>query len=132
MKTQKPIVFFDGICHLCNAFVDILIKQDPLEHFLFAPIQGETAQKILTPEERKNIETVILYENEKKYRQSEAVLRIFAILGGFYKIFLFGYIIPSPLRDKIYSWIAKNRYRWFGRRDFCRLPEAHEKNRLLP
>lgn len=132
MQTQKPIIFFDGLCHLCNGFVDAIIQRDRQALFQFAPLQGQTAEKTLKPEERNALETVILLEGGQKYHRSEAILRILTSLGGFYKIFFVGFLLPTFLRDKIYSGVAKNRYAWFGKRDFCRLPEPQERDRLLP
>ncbi len=132
MQTQKPIVFFDGICHLCNSFVDKVIQLDRQSQFQFASLQGETAKKILRPEERTHLETVILLENKKKYHRSDAILRVLTKLGGIYKIFFLGYLLPQFLRDGLYAWIAHNRYAWFGQREFCRLPKSDEKDRLLP
>jgi len=132
MQTQRPIIFFDGICHLCNGFVDKVIQLDRKAQFQFAPLQGETAKKTLTSEELQQLETVVLLESTKKYHRSEAVLRILTRLGGPYRLFALGYLLPAFLRDALYSWVAKNRYSWFGKREFCRLPEPHEKERLLP
>lgn len=132
MQTSKPIIFFDGICHLCNGFVDKVIQADKKAYFQFAPLQGSTAEKLLSVEERSALESVILFENGQSYKQSEAVLRIFSRLGGVYRIFTLAYVIPSFLRDRLYLWVAKNRYTWFGQREFCRLPLPHEKDRLLP
>lgn len=132
MRTQKPLIFFDGICHLCNAFVDKVIQKDQKSYFQFASLQGETAKKTLTSEEISRFESVILLENNQKYHRSEAVLRILTKLGGAYKLFALAYLIPSFLRDHIYSWVAKNRYAWFGQRERCRLPTPEEKSRLLP
>jgi len=132
MQTQKPILFFDGLCHLCNGFVDEVIQRDHQERFQFAPIQGETAKKTLTTREREHLETVILYDENQKYYRSEAVLRVLIALGGVYSLFRFAYLIPRSLRNAIYSWVARHRYSWFGQREFCRLPTPAEKNRLLP
>jgi predicted DCC family thiol-disulfide oxidoreductase YuxK len=132
MQTQKPIIFFDGICHLCNGFVDTIIRLDQKAQFQFAPLQGETAKKTLTSEERIHLETVILLENGQKYHRSDAILKILMKLGGLWRIFALGYLLPPFLRDALYAWVAHHRYAWFGQRDFCRLPEPHEKDRLLP
>jgi predicted DCC family thiol-disulfide oxidoreductase YuxK len=129
---KKPIIFFDGICHLCNAFVDKVTQLDHKSQFQFAPLQGETAKKSLTLEERTQLETIILFENEHKYLRSDAVLRILTRLGGFYRIFTLGYLLPRFLRDSFYAWMARHRYAWFGQREFCRLPQPHEKERFLP
>lgn len=132
MQPQQTIIFFDGLCHLCNGFVDFLIKKDQKGHFQFAPLQGETAAKLLSFEERAHLESVILLEGGKKHSRSEAVLKVLCGLGGAYRLFAVGYLLPSFIRDAFYAWIAKNRYAWFGHREVCRLPEPHEKERLLP
>ena len=133
MSPQKSIVFFDGVCHLCNGFVDRIITADHKHLFQFAPLQGETALQLLTPAEREVLTTVILLEdNQVKYKKSAAVLRILTRLGGPYLLFNLGYLIPPALRDALYAWVAKNRYSWFGERDFCRLPTPEERGRLLP
>jgi len=132
MTSQKPRIYFDGVCHLCNGFVDAIIQRDRQAVFQFAPIQGETAAQALTAEERGRLESVILIDKGQKYFRSEAILRSLILLGGIYKIFFLGFLIPEFLRDKLYAWVAKNRYAWFGERDFCRLPEPHERDRLLP
>jgi predicted DCC family thiol-disulfide oxidoreductase YuxK len=132
MQAGKPIIFFDGICHLCNGFVDAVLRKDVQGHFQFAPLQGETAAKVLTPEERSELASVILLQNGQKFTRSEAVLRILVSLGGVYRLFAVGYFIPPFVRNAIYTWVAKNRYAWFGQREVCRLPNAEEKDRLLP
>lgn len=132
MQTQKPIIFFDGICHLCNAFVDEIITRDKNARFQFAPLQGETAKKLLTSEDISALDSIILLVNEQKYRKSEAVLRVLTKLGGPYKLFAVAYIFPPFFRNAVYNWVARNRYAWFGQREFCRIPTDNEKNRLLP
>ncbi|MNS97594.1 hypothetical protein D3C72_1319330 [compost metagenome] len=129
---HKNVVFFDGICHLCNGFVDAVITRDPQHQFLFAPLQGTTAEELLPPEDRLNLSTVIYYENGKIHRRSSAVLKVLSGLGGAYKLFALAFVVPSPLRDVMYNVIAKNRYSWFGEREFCRLPTPEERSYLLP
>jgi len=138
VESKKPvferIVFFDGICHLCNGFVDFAIQNEtPQNRLAFAPLQGETAQEILLPMDRENFASVILYDKGQVYKESTAALRILRMLKGPWKFLgLVGLLVPRFLRDGIYRSIAKNRYRWFGVREFCRLPLPHEKNQLLP
>lgn len=132
LQNQK-IVFFDGVCHLCNGFVDQVISSDTKKRqFLFAPLQGMTAELLLKPEDRAKLDSVIYFEAGRVYTKSTAVLKILSQLGGFYKLFGIARIIPTGLRDIIYSLIAKNRYAWFGERDFCRLPQPEERAYLLP
>ncbi len=130
LKT-KNVVFFDGVCHLCNGFVDAVISRDKSHTLLFAPLQGSTAERILSSQERNDLNTVIYYEAGTLYRRSSAVLKIITKLGGLYKLFAIAWILPASLRDVLYNYIAKNRYSWFGKRDFCRLPTADERSYLL-
>ena len=129
---QRNVIFFDGVCHLCNAFVDAVISRDPRHHYLFAPLQGSTAEELLPPEDRVKLDTVIYFEAGKIYHRSSAVLKVVSGLGGVYKLLALAWIIPGPLRDLAYNYVAKNRYAWFGEREFCRLPTSEEKSYLLP
>ena len=129
---MKNIVFFDGVCHLCNGFVDAVISRDKSHAYLFAPLQGTTASELLPDEERVNLDTVIYYESGKLYHRSAAIIKIVSGLGGVYNLINISWIIPSFLRDLLYSYVAKNRYIWFSKRDFCRLPTEKERAYLLP
>lgn len=129
---KAKIVFFDGVCHLCNGFVDSMITLDTNHTFYFAPLQGETAQKLLPAQDRAQLNSVIYYESEKLFYSSTAILKILIGLGGVFRIFNFFWAIPRPLRDLIYGFVARNRYRWFGEREFCRLPKPEERSYLLP
>ncbi|MFM6928255.1 MAG: thiol-disulfide oxidoreductase DCC family protein [Bdellovibrio sp.] len=129
---MKNIVFFDGVCHLCNGFVDAVISRDKSHAYLFAPLQGSTANGLLPAAERINLDTVIYYEAGKLYHRSAAIIKIISGLGGVYNLISISWIIPGFLRDALYSYIAKNRYAWFGKRDFCRLPTEKERSYLLP
>lgn len=128
---MRKIIFFDGVCHLCNHFVDSVISKDHKHQFSFAPLQGSTAKELLSPEDQSRLESVILWVDGKVYYKSAAVLRILSILGGPYKLFSLGNLIPRIMRDPVYDLVARNRYAWFGERDACRLPEPHERQYLL-
>jgi predicted DCC family thiol-disulfide oxidoreductase YuxK len=130
--TAKPIVFFDGICHLCNGFVDSVIIRDKEKKLNFAPLQGETALTRLSANEISDLNSVILWIDGKTYSKSTAILHILSIAIWPYKFWLAGLLIPAFLRNWIYDWVAKNRYLWFGRREICRLPTPEERDRLLP
>jgi predicted DCC family thiol-disulfide oxidoreductase YuxK len=130
---EQKIIFFDGVCHLCNRFVDFVILHDPDHQFLFAPLQGETAARLLSPEQRQNLQSVIYAENSQIFEQSQAVLKIFRLLPYPYKILAFSEkIIPGSARDAVYQLVAKNRYRWFGEKESCRIPTDKEKSQFLP
>ncbi|WP_413587395.1 thiol-disulfide oxidoreductase DCC family protein [Bdellovibrio sp. HCB274] len=129
---MRNVVFFDGVCHLCNGFVDAVITRDPEHRFLFAPLQGTTAEKLLPAQDRVSLDTVIYYESGRIYHRSAAVIKILSGLGGVYSLSRVGWIIPGLFRDALYKIVAKNRYAWFGHRDFCRLPTPQERGYLLP
>jgi predicted DCC family thiol-disulfide oxidoreductase YuxK len=128
---NRKIIFFDGVCHLCNAFVDTVVAQDKAHIFQFAPLQGETAKALLNDQDRNSLDTVIYFESGTVSRKSTAVLRILSQLGGVYKLASLGWIVPSFLRDAVYGFVAKNRYAWFGKSDTCRIPTAEERAYLL-
>ncbi|WP_415063822.1 thiol-disulfide oxidoreductase DCC family protein [Bdellovibrio sp.] len=129
---MRNVVFFDGVCHLCNGFVDAVISRDKSHVFLFAPLQGTTAAQLLSNEDRTKLDTVIYFEAGKTYYRSAAILKVLSRLGGGYKLFAAATLIPAPLRDVFYNFVAKNRYSWFGKRDLCRLPTPEERSYLLP
>jgi predicted DCC family thiol-disulfide oxidoreductase YuxK len=130
--TDKKIIFFDGVCHLCNGFVDFLIRADKKRKFFFAPLQGETSSNLLSAEKRQKLETVIYYDRGVLHEESDAILKIFSDLGGAYRILSLGRLLPRFLRNGVYRWVARHRYGWFGEREFCRLPQPEEKTYLLP
>ena len=126
-----PILFFDGVCGLCNRFVDLLLTADTRDLFRFAPLQGETALRILGPQEG-DPRSFLFLDQEKQYEQSDAVLLAVGRLGGVWRLAVLLFVFPRPLRDLVYRYVARNRYRWFGRRDACRLPTPEERDRFLP
>ena len=133
MSNNINIVFFDGVCNLCNYFVDWLIKKDKKRIYNFASLQSETGKNILKKINHQygDYKTMILYSNQKIYTKSSAALRIISSLGGFYKVFKFLLVIPAPIRDFCYSVIAANRYKWFGKRSTCRVPTTEERSLFL-
>lgn len=129
------IVFFDGYCNLCNFWVDFLFKADKAQILKFASLQGETAKQFLNLQNVSSseaLETIIYFRNNQVYEQSSAVLMILTDLGRGWKLFKVFFLFPKGLRDWIYTIIAQNRYRLFGKRDSCRLPTPSESARLLP
>ena len=131
---NKSIILFDGVCNLCNASVNFVIKHDKKAQFLFASFQSDAAKEILLQFNLENLNagTVILVEGNKAYDKSTAALKIIKRLdgGGFKAIYAF-FIIPKFFRDWIYSFIAQNRYKWFGKRESCMIPSHELKNRFL-
>ncbi len=133
-ETSSPgIVFFDGVCGLCNRTVDFILSHDPRGAFLFAPLQGKTAQSRLTDADRQSLASLVLITEQGTYRRSSAVVRILWRLGGLWKL-LGGllWLVPRPLRDLGYRVVARNRYRLFGQTETCRFPTEKERARFLP
>lgn len=133
MNTQHPVVLFDGVCNLCNSSVQFIIKKDKSNQFYFASLQGETGQALL---KKFNLSTshfnsFILVKDERVYTKSTAVLKLLKMLGGWWKLLYAFIIVPPFIRDAIYSFIAVNRYRWFGKRESCMLPTPELKKRFF-
>lgn len=129
MDSNHPIVFFDGVCGLCNRSIDFLVRVDRARKLRFAPLQGRTAAKLLPVEAigPDKFESIVFLENGRVYTHSDAILRIGMSLGGIWSYSGLAVLIPRPLRDSLYRWIARNRYRWFGKRRTCRLPSQGER-----
>lgn len=129
---EPPIVYFDGVCNLCNAAVDFIIRRDGAGVFRFAPLQGPTAQERLSQVPEGDPDTIVVQEDGRLFSRSDAALRIARGLGGGWRLLMVLWWLPRPIRDAIYTWVARNRYRWFGRKETCRLPTPGERARFLP
>ena len=130
----SPVVLFDGVCNLCNSSVQFILKRDKAGRFRFASLQGDAGKKLLEqfhlPDNYLN--SFVLIEGEKAWTRSSAALRVLKNLGGGWKILYgTGWILPLFVRDGIYNWIARNRYRWFGRREACWVPTPELRARFL-
>jgi predicted DCC family thiol-disulfide oxidoreductase YuxK len=130
--TDHPVLFFDGVCNLCNGFIDFLVKRDRNRQFRFAPLQGETARYALPEGLTKDLNSLVLAEEGELYFRSTAALRTIAKLGGIWSIAGALLWVPTGLRDSVYRWVAANRYRWRGKRDTCRLPTPEERELFMP
>lgn len=131
---SQPIVFFDGVCNLCNKSVQFIIKRDKKKKFLFASLQGKQGQALLKksndlPSDALN--SFLLLEGERLYTHSTGALRVLKHLGGGWKILYSFIALPKFLRDPIYNVIARNRYKWFGKKDQCMIPEPGMRERFL-
>jgi predicted DCC family thiol-disulfide oxidoreductase YuxK len=131
--TRQPIIFFDGVCGMCNRFVDIMLRHDRKGLFLFAPLQGTTAAAMLPPQPADPEEWSLLYLDERGvHDQSDASLEIYRRLGGLWSLLALARYVPRAIRTPVYRVIARNRYRWFGRKEQCRIPTPAERTRFLP
>jgi predicted DCC family thiol-disulfide oxidoreductase YuxK len=131
---NKPIIFFDGVCNLCNASVQFVIAHDKKDQFSFSAIQGELAKEVL-PNFKVNpgkLNTVLLLEKGKLYTKSSAALRIAKKLSGAWPLLYSFIIIPKFIRDWVYNIIAKNRYKWWGKEESCWVPTPRLKSKFYP
>ena len=126
------IILFDGVCNLCNGVVSFTIKRDKKALFRFAALQSGTGQLLLKRYgvENENI-TLFYFKDNVCFRKSAAVLHIFKDLGGIWKCFYPLIILPVCLRDTVYLFISRNRYRWFGKRKNCMIPTEEIRKRFL-
>jgi predicted DCC family thiol-disulfide oxidoreductase YuxK len=118
------VVLFDGVCNLCNGFVRFVLPRDPGGHIRFAALQSEAARRLMvqagvTP---GDADSIVLVEGQRAFVRSEAALRIARQLRFPWPILYGLVIVPRPLRDWVYDIVARNRFRWFGRRDVCMVP----------
>ncbi len=132
-STDQPILLFDGVCNLCNASVQWMLKHDRRGQFRFAALQSEIGQQLLLRHGLacEHFDTVVLAVGERIFVRSDAPLEILRRLGGFWRLLYFFKIVPRPLRDALYNFVARNRYRWFGRREECMLPRPEWTGRFL-
>ena len=131
MTTESNIVFFDGVCGLCNGFVDFLLKRESAEVLKFSPLQGDKAKELFPTINSEELESIIYWRSGKQYHKSNAVLLILKDMGGLWSITYMFKVFSRFFRDWIYDFVAKNRYSWFGKRDICRLPNESEKMRFI-
>ncbi|MBS0266198.1 MAG: DUF393 domain-containing protein [Planctomycetes bacterium] len=132
-RPESPLILFDGVCGLCNHWIDFVLARDRQQQFRFSPLQGETARRYLGPETPETLKSVVLLDETGTYRKSDAVCRMLIRLGGVWS--LAGWMlrcIPAVLRNWGYDLVAARRYRWFGEKSTCRMPTASERARFLP
>jgi len=131
--SPAPVLFFDGVCGLCNHVIDFVIARDRAGTFRFAPLQGETARERLPEADLRDLNTMVLWEEQGVFRKSTAATRVLIRLGGVWRLIGSALrLVPRPLRDAGYSLVARHRYRIFGKKETCRMPTAAERARFLP
>lgn len=130
---ESAIIFFDGVCNLCNGAVQFVIKRDRREAFKFASLQSDFAKETLSGSALKvtHGDSLVLLENGKLYEQSTAVLRIAKKMSGLWPLLYAFIIVPPFLRNAIYRWVARHRYQWFGKQNQCWVPTRALKSRFL-
>ena len=134
LPAGKKIILFDGLCNLCAASVQFIIKRDKKDVFRFVSLQSDLGQELLQqlPISTQKIDSIILYESDKTYYyKSEAVFEIVKSIGGvFYCLLIFKWL-PTAVTNTIYDYIAKNRYRWFGKKEQCLVPTKELQSKFL-
>ena len=131
---DKKIILFDGVCNLCNEAVLTIIKHDHKNKFVFTALQSSTGKKIIQELhiDISIIDSIILFYPKTSYNsKSTAALKIMSDFGGFWKLSKLGWIFPLVFRDFIYDYIAKNRYKWFGKKDNCMIPTPELNSKFL-
>ncbi len=127
------VILFDGVCNLCNGFVQWVIRRDPHGRFRFAALQSAAAQELVAgyPVRPADVETVLYVRDGQVYERSTAVLYIMKDIGGLWTLMYIFIIVPRFIRDGLYGWVARNRYRWRGKRDSCMIPTPELRARFI-
>lgn len=130
---MKRIVLFDGDCNFCDSSVQFIIKRDPAAHFLFTSLQStkgvELTKQYAIP---ANVDSLVLIDNGKAYTKSSAALRIAKKLDGLWHLLFLFILVPRKIRDGVYDYVAKNRYKWFGKKEeACMLPPPEMRKRFI-
>lgn len=131
--SNNHIILFDGVCNLCNGFVQFVIQNDKKHKFKFASLQSEYAASLPELKDKigSSLSTVVLQTGNQNYFKSTAALKIARLLPFPISVAYLFIIVPISVRDAVYNWVASNRYRWFGKRNECWLPTPELKKRFL-
>lgn len=130
MSAQR-VIFFDGVCNLCDSFVSFLVSLGLPHNMKVTSLQGKFAEEVLSSQQREQLSSVLYLREQSLFRESTAVLYIMGDLKWYFRPLMTFLLIPAFLRDPIYHFVAKNRYRWFGKKETCRLPLEHERRYFL-
>ncbi len=132
-EVQHPVILFDGVCNLCSGSVQFIINRDPSGIFRFATLQSETGKNLVSKFDLPNDkpDAIILVENSEYYLRSTAALRILQRLGSLWQLLYVFILVPRPIRDYFYDIVARNRYKWYGKRAQCMIPSEDIKGRFL-
>lgn len=135
MKTDsdKQIIFFDGVCNLCNSFIDFIIKKDKQKKIFYTSLQSDFTKLFFKKQNIsiENLDTIYFYSDNRIHKKHKAFFSILYNLSFFYKIFSILYFLPNFFGYRLYDYIAKRRYKWFGKKSTCRVPSEDEKKMFL-
>lgn len=130
---NKKIIVFDGVCHLCSGWVRFLLVRDRAQQYQFAAMQGEAGRRLLAAHglDINNPVSFLLFDGVKGYTDSDAIIRVLTSLGGLWSVMNIFRLIPAPIRNLFYRWVARRRYSLFGKRDICFTPSSEFSSRFL-
>lgn len=130
---ENKVILFDGVCNLCNGAITFIIKRDKKDVFRYAPLQSEIGKKLAAKHDidLQKVDSIILITNNKAVSKSTAALRIAQQLSGAWPLFIVFLIVPTFIRNGVYDFIARNRYKWFGKKDACMIPTPELKSKFL-
>ncbi|MFT7386539.1 MAG: putative DCC family thiol-disulfide oxidoreductase YuxK [Nonlabens sp.] len=133
MKQSQDIVLFDGVCNLCNAAILFIIKRDKNNRFKFAPLESDTGKELLSMHQidSSKIDSIVLISGDSAFAKAGAALRISKHLTGLWPLLYSLVIIPRCISDVVYDFIARNRYKWFGKKESCMIPTPELKSKFL-
>jgi predicted DCC family thiol-disulfide oxidoreductase YuxK len=133
MKEDKPIILFDGVCNFCNAGVNFIIRQDKKNIFRFAALQSKAGQQLADKYQlpKENFNSFILIDKGKVYNRSTAGFKVYSKLPWYWKWTQIFWIVPRFVTDAVYDLIARNRYKWFGKKEECMIPTPEIRSRFL-
>ena len=127
------VIYYDGLCGLCDRAVQFVLPRDRQGRYHFAPLQGTTAQSRFPDQTDLADSSTFILDDEGTVRvRSDAALAVLTGLGGIWRAAAILRVVPRPIRDAVYNWVARHRRQWFGRLDECRVPSVHERERFLP
>jgi predicted DCC family thiol-disulfide oxidoreductase YuxK len=131
-ETEKKIILFDGVCNLCNSSVQFIIRHDKKNHFLFSSLQSEAGQFYLKKFNlsENTFNSFLLVDDNKMYSRSTGALRVLKYLRNGWQLLYAFIIVPKFIRDGVYNFISKNRYKWFGKKDTCWVPTPELKSKF--
>jgi predicted DCC family thiol-disulfide oxidoreductase YuxK len=133
IQDEYDLVLFDGVCNLCNQAIDFIVKRDKKNNFKVGALQDEKVKPLLNNYQidQNYLDSIILIRGDQVYYKSQAALEIAKKLPGFWPALSIFKILPKSINDFVYDFIAKNRYRWYGKRETCRLPSEEERMKFL-
>ena len=129
----KKVLLYDGVCNLCDGFVQFLLRRDKAGDYYYASLQSDIGRQLLAEHglDADTLSTVVMIDGDRIYTHSDVGLKIARDLGGFYRLFYSLRHLPLSFRNRVYDWVARNRYRFFGKKETCMLPRPEWRSRFL-